>query len=142
MVSMKQIREQRLSEAHGVDLRELLQIALKRKWIVIATTGIVFGAVTLISFLIVPTYTAVGQILIEREPNILSFEDIFQIETFNDEYYQTQYKLLQSRALAGDTVDRMKLCERKEFTRAKNTSGPGRAKDLTKEPLPRRGAHR
>ncbi len=54
------------------------------------------------SFVVKPTYTAEGTLLIEKEPNILSFEDILQIESFNDDYFQTQYKLLQSRSLADD----------------------------------------
>ena len=135
---MKNIEKQGLSDGQGISLRELWRIALKRKWIVIASALAVLTVATLISFLTVPMYTAKGQILIEREPNILSFQDIFQIETFNDEYYQTQYKLLQSRALAGDTIDRMKLYENEEFLKGvvKDTGGGGG--DLKSDPLLRR----
>jgi capsular exopolysaccharide synthesis family protein len=135
---MKNIEKQGLSDGQGISLRELWRIALKRKWIVITTALAVFAAVTLISFLIVPTYTAMGQILIEREPNILSFEDIFQIETFNDDYYQTQYKLLQSRALAGDTIDRMRPYENKELVKAAFKDGKRGVEDLKNDPLARR----
>ncbi len=93
----------------AIDLRELWQIFLKKKWIVIMTALVICAAVTVVSFLTTPTYTAKGQILIEREPNILSFENMLQIEPLSDDYYQTQYKLLQSRSLAGDTIDRIKL---------------------------------
>src|SRR5512139_3651399 len=104
-----------LTDMPGISLHWLWQILLKRKWIVAATALALFAVVTLISFLTAPTYTAEGQILIEREPNILSFEDVFQIETFNDDYFQTQYKLIQSRALANDTIDRLKLYEDERF---------------------------
>jgi succinoglycan biosynthesis transport protein ExoP len=97
------------------NLREYWAVILKRKWTIISFALIVFVVVTIGSFVIKPTYTAKGTLLIEKEPNILSFEDIFQIETFNDDYFQTQYKLLQSRALADDTIDRLKLYENEKF---------------------------
>jgi len=103
------------SEVQGISLRELGLIFLKRKWIVISTVLAVLAVATLVSFMIIPTYIAVGQILIEREPNILSFEDAFQIEPFNDDYYQTQFRLLQSRALAAATIDRARLIENEAF---------------------------
>lgn len=135
---MKNIEKPGLTDGQGISLRELWRLALKRKWIVITTALAVFAVVTLISFLIVPTYTAVGQILIEREPNILSFENIFKIETFNDDYYQTQYKLLQSRALAGETIDRMRLSENNEFVKAAVKDGKRQGEDLKNNPLARR----
>jgi capsular exopolysaccharide synthesis family protein len=134
---MKNIEKQSLSDLPGISLRELWLIALRRKWIVIATALAVFAVVTLISFLMVPMYTAGGQILIEREPNILSFEDVFQIESFNDDYYQTQYKLLQSRALAGNTIDRTRLAENQEFVKAAIKNGKRRVGDLTNDPAAR-----
>ena len=98
-----------LSGQQEISLQELWRIVFKKKWLVMVIAAGVFALVALVSFLTTPTYTASGQLLIDREPNILSFEDIFQIEAFNDDYFQTQYKLLQSRALAGDTIDRMRL---------------------------------
>jgi capsular exopolysaccharide synthesis family protein len=107
---------------------------LKRKWLIIITALTVLASVTLASFLATPTYTAVGQLLIDREPNILSFEDIFQIETFNDDYFQTQFKLLQSRALIGNTIDRMRLSENEELVKAAIGGGKVRPEDLKNDP--------
>src|SRR5512140_2086765 len=135
---MKNGVKQGKPEAQGINLREIWRIALKRKWIVIATTLGLFAAVTLATFLTKPMYTAGGQIIIEREPNILSFEDVFQIETFNDDYYQTQYKLLQSRALAADTIDRMRLYENREFAKAAVSEGKPQGEMLKNDPLVRR----
>ena len=138
VVSMKNIEKKGFSDAQGISLSELWLIALKRKWIVITTALAVLAVATLVSFLVTPMYTAEGQVLIEREPNILSFEDILQIEPFNDDYYQTQYKLLQSRSLAGDTIDRMKLYENKKFVKAAIKDREPRAEDLKNDPLARR----
>jgi succinoglycan biosynthesis transport protein ExoP len=102
-------------EKAGINLQDYLAIILKRKWTIISFALVVVATVTIGSFLTKPTYTAKGTLLVEKEPNILSFQDIFQIETFNDDYVQTQYKLLQSRALANDTIDRLKLYENEKF---------------------------
>lgn len=102
-------------EKTEVNLRDFWAVILKRKWIVISFALAVLTTVTIASFWTKPTYTAKGTLLIEKEANILSFQDIFQIESFNDDYFQTQFKLLQSRTLANDTIDRLKLYENEKF---------------------------
>jgi succinoglycan biosynthesis transport protein ExoP len=99
----------------AIDLMEYWEVILKRKWTVLAFAVPLIVLVTILSFVIKPTYTAEGTLLIEKEPNILSFEDILQIETFNDDYFQTQYKLLQSRTLAGNVIEGRKLFENERF---------------------------
>jgi succinoglycan biosynthesis transport protein ExoP len=134
---MKNYEKPGSPDTPGISLHDLWQIVQKRRGLVLATTLAVFAIVTLVSFLIVPTYTATGQIAIEREPNILSFEDILQIETFNDDYYQTQYKLLMSRALAGDTIDRQKLDQNKAFVKTAIKGGDRRMAEVMADPLSR-----
>jgi succinoglycan biosynthesis transport protein ExoP len=134
---MKNYEKPGLQDATGISLHDLWQVIQKRRGLVLATALTVFAVVALISLLIVPTYTASGQILIEREPNILSFEDVLQIESFNDDYYQTQYKLLLSRALAGDTIDRMKLDENKDFVKTAIKGGDRRMAEVMASPLSR-----
>jgi polysaccharide biosynthesis transport protein len=126
-----------LPETPGLNLRDLLAVIQKRRGLIIAVALTIFATVTLVSWLTVPTYTATGEILIEREPNILSFEDVFQIESFNDDYYQTQYKLLLSRALAGDTIDRMKLDQNRDFVKAAIKDGENRMAELIGDPIAR-----
>jgi capsular exopolysaccharide synthesis family protein len=110
-----EVRQEQPEEGSAFDLREYWRVVLKRRLTVITFAAIVLAVVGLYSFLVRPTYTAKGTLLIEREPNILSFEEIFQIETFNDDYFQTQYKLLQSQTLAEDTIARLKLHENAAF---------------------------
>jgi len=135
---MKVPDKARAAEAPPISLKFLWQIFLRRKWIVAVTAAVILVAVTAISFLTPPTYTAKGQILIEREPNILSFENMFQIEPLSDDYYQTQYKLLQSRALAGETIDRIKLVENKAFLDRFFQGGSKPGVDPKADPLLRR----
>jgi len=108
----------------GAHLREYWTIVLKRKWTIISFALTVFTLVTLFSFLAKPIYTAKGTLLIEREPNILNFGQAFQIETFNDDYFQTQFKLLESRSLVDETINRVKLYENPNFAGNGSAKGP------------------
>lgn len=135
---MKNFENELLSGQQEISLRELWRTALRRRWIIVITVLTVLTLVTLYSFLVTPKYTAVGQLLIDREPNILSFEDIFQIESFKDDYFQTQYRLLQSRALAGYTIDRMRLHENYALVKAAVRDSKLWTEDLKNDPTVRR----
>jgi len=108
--------ETQANEIQEIDLRKYLDIIFRRRWSIISITVIAVSIALLISFTMRPRYTARGMVMIEKEPNILSFEDIFQIETFRDDYFQTQYKLLQSRSLAERTIEKLNLWTREEFS--------------------------
>jgi len=112
---MDEYREEEILEAKPLDLREYWRVLLKRKWTVAAFAVLLFAIVTIYSFVARPSYTARGTLLIEKEPNILTFEEVFRIETLMDDYYQTQFKLLQSWSLADNIIEKMKLQENPKF---------------------------
>lgn len=107
--------EPQVAEIGEIDLRKYVDIIYRRRWTIISVTLIAVAIALVVSFTMRPVYTARGMVMVEKEPNILSFEDIFQIETFRDDYFQTQYKLLQSRSLAERTINKLKLWEKEEF---------------------------
>lgn len=109
-----------------VNLLDYWRVVWKRRWNAAAIALIVIAVVGFRTFTVTPTYTAKGTLLIEKEPNILTFEEIFQIESFRDDYYQTQYKLLQSRALAENVVERLKLPEKIAAERKPKKGKPAR----------------
>jgi capsular exopolysaccharide synthesis family protein len=113
MQSYDEIKER--FEERETNLRDYWAVLMKRKWTVAAFALPLLAVVTIYSFVARPTYTAKGTLLIEKEPNILTFEEIFQIEAFNQDYYQTQYKLLESRSLAERTVERLGIYEDEEY---------------------------
>ena len=125
--------EPQVVDTGEIDLRKYFDVILRRRWTVISVTLIAAALSLIISFVTRPVYKASGTVMIEKEPNILSFEDIFQIETFRDDYFQTQYKLLQSRNLAERTIERLKLWEKKEFSGGKEVTA-----DELKNPVFRR----
>ncbi|MGB9835398.1 MAG: GumC family protein [Candidatus Saccharicenans sp.] len=114
--------ETQVSDLQEIDLRKYIDVLFRRRWTIISITMMAVAIALLISFTMRPRYTARGMVMIEKEPNILSFEDIFQIETFRDDYFQTQYKLLQSRSLAERTIDKLNLWGREEFSGKREVS--------------------
>jgi capsular exopolysaccharide synthesis family protein len=98
-----------------INLREYWEKIRRRKGTVLSVAAVVFVLAAFWTFVQKPTYTAKGTLLIEKEPNILSFEQVFQIQTMSDDFYQTQYKLLSGRTLADDVISRLKLYASEEF---------------------------
>ena len=77
-----------------IDILAYWRVVWKRRWLVLMFAAVVLAAAAVKTFTSTPIYSAKGTLLIEKEPNILTFEEILQIETLRDDYYQTQFKLL------------------------------------------------
>src|SRR5206468_10616874 len=72
-------------------------------------------------------YQATARVLIEAEKqNIVSFKEVVEQSQTSDTYYQTQYNLLASQALAAKTLDNWGLWEHSDF----GGPGPGRRRAL------------
>jgi polysaccharide biosynthesis transport protein len=99
-----------------IHLRDYLQIIMRRRWIVITFLLTVLTTVTIGTFMIKPQYRSTVTIKIDKEnPNILTFKDVYAVERPEEDYYQTQYKMLKSRNLAKRVIRQMKLDKNPEF---------------------------
>ena len=94
-----------------IDLLAYWQILLKRRWLVLGILASVLALTLLVTLLTPPVYRATSTLQIDREAM-----QIVQVEGMNTEgaansgdFYQTQYELLQSRALAERTADTLNL---------------------------------
>jgi succinoglycan biosynthesis transport protein ExoP len=122
---MKGLREQRtlpdpaeLSAEQPVEthLWEYVHVVLRRRNLVLVAFLAIVALTTVKTLLTQPVYEGVTSVLIERaDPNVLSFKEVQQAEAGRDDYYQTQYKLLQSRSLARRTIETMNLLNDPEF---------------------------
>src|SRR4030042_2930620 len=110
-----QIADYEVGEQQEINLREYWEKIRRRQGTVLSVTLGVFILGAFWTFTRKPVYTATSTLLIEKEPNILSFDQVLQIESGRDDYYQTQFKLLSSRRLADSVVDTLKLYENPEF---------------------------
>jgi capsular exopolysaccharide synthesis family protein len=108
---------------HFLDYVRLLS---KRRWTAISTFLVIVGAVAVLTYTATPVYEARAQLLIEAETqNVVSFREVIEQESSTIEYYTTQYRILQSRALARSTIDKLKLWNHPEFVRQDAQEGAG-----------------
>jgi len=99
----------------GPHLRDYLNVVLRRKWIVILFFLSVVVTVTLSSYLTKPVYKSTAVIKIDKEnPNILTFKDV-QVVDPDENYYETQYMILESRNLAKRTIQKLSLYKYPDF---------------------------
>jgi uncharacterized protein involved in exopolysaccharide biosynthesis len=92
---------------HFVDYLRLLS---KRRWTGIPVFLLVVVGVALMTYTATPVYEARTQLLIEAETqNVVTFQEVVEQERTTVEYYTTQYMILQSRALARTTIEKLKL---------------------------------
>src|SRR5215203_7375900 len=104
-----QLLQQPEDEHH---LTDYVRVVYKRRWVAVPALLIVFLVGALNSFRTTPLYEARTQLLIEKDtPKVASLNTMFQEQDgwYNDDFYQTQYKILQSRTLARRTVVLMNL---------------------------------
>jgi capsular exopolysaccharide synthesis family protein len=93
-----------------LSIQDYVRMLVKRRWAIAAVFIIVFGTVAFYTFTEVPIYKATAQILIERPtPRILDQGSASFDYLVGEEFYQTQYKLLESRALAKKLADKLQL---------------------------------
>jgi capsular exopolysaccharide synthesis family protein len=105
------------TEAH---LGDYVRVLHKHRWTATSALLVVFGSVTIYTFTATPVYEAKVRLLIETEnPNVVSFQEVIEQNKTTNDYYQTQYRMLEGRALARRTLDGAKLWSHPEFAGAK-----------------------
>jgi polysaccharide biosynthesis transport protein len=109
------------SEAHLLDY---VRILYKRRRVALTAFVIVMMAAAVYTFTTTPVYEARSRLLIESDnPNVVSFAEVINEEQAKADYYQTQYNILQSRALARRTIENLKLWDKAPFNAAAGESG-------------------
>ena len=99
--NIAQLAHQHDDERH---LMDYVRVLYKRRWVAIPAFLIVFAVGAINSYRKVTIYEARTQILIEKDtPKVGTLETMFQQTDgwYNDDFYRTQYRILQSRSLAG-----------------------------------------
>ena len=100
-------------EAHLLDHVRTLY---RHRWTALTAYGVIVLAAVIATFTATPVYEARTQLLIDPEnPNVISFKEVVAVDKASNEYYQTQYSILKSRALAKRTLARLNLWNRHEF---------------------------
>ncbi|MFZ5672254.1 MAG: GumC family protein [Pseudomonadota bacterium] len=105
------------ADADGFDFRKYLRILVKHRWVILGSLGICLLLSLIATFLMTPIYQATATLQIDREAaNVVQVEGLQTSENVGDpQFYQTQYELLQSRALAERAVAAIGLAEDQKF---------------------------
>ena len=106
---------------------DYVRVVYKRRWVAIPVFLTVFTIGAINSYRTTPLYQASTQILIEKDtPKVGDLSTIFQQNDgwYNDDFYQTQFRLLQSRSLARKTAEAMKLDSHPGMARVQEIRAP------------------
>jgi len=83
-----------------------------------------------------PVYKATTRVLIEREaPKVLNMQELLPVDASSTEFYQTQYKILQSRSLALRVIRTLNLSENVAFNRERPDDNQAANKSVREERL-------
>ncbi len=98
------------SAGEQIDLQHYLRILRKNKWPITIFTAFVTMLAAYYAYTATPIYQSTSTLLIEsQKANIISIEELYGVDSNSGDYYQTQYELLRSRALAARVVKRLGL---------------------------------
>jgi len=104
------------SEAREVHLLDYVKVVYKRRWTAVTIFLLVLGGVSTYTFTATPVFEAKARLLIEADQqNVVNFKQVVEEDQTKADYYQTQYNILQSRALARRTLDELRLWDKSAF---------------------------
>lgn len=91
-----------------VDLREYLDVLRRRRKTIVLCAVAALVVALLYTLSQTPTYTATATVQIEQErQGSLAFEDMWSSWSSREAFYQTQYRLLASRVVAGRVAEKL-----------------------------------
>ena len=94
----------------GINLRDYWRVITKHRWLILAVFCAVVAVNTVVALNEIPYYTAKTSVLIEeKSPQVLDIQQALVESSWAYDYYQTQYRILQSRALAAQVIQQLRL---------------------------------
>ncbi len=99
-----------------IDLLKLWNSLWRRKWSILSLVLAVMMVAALAVLVVTPIYRAAATLLIEQKAaKVVSIEQVYGLDGMGNEYLQTQFELLKSRALAERVVRQLNLTTHPEF---------------------------
>jgi polysaccharide biosynthesis transport protein len=109
-------------------LLDYARVVVKRRHVALTAFTVVTLGALVYSFTATPMYEGRVQLLIESDdPNVVNFQQVTgdkvnANQLSRQDYYQTQYRLLQSRSVATKVIDTLKLWDNEELSPAEGGS--------------------
>ena len=99
-----------------INLRDYLYVIQKRRWTVITVFAVIVITVAILTFTATPIYEATARLIIDKEnPNVVSIQEVMSVDASGSDYYQTQYKIIESRTVAREVIRHLNLDKSEEF---------------------------
>ncbi|MBW1857782.1 MAG: GumC family protein, partial [Deltaproteobacteria bacterium] len=99
-----------------INLRDYLYVIQKRRWTVLTVFAVIVITVAILTFTATPIYEATVRLIIDKEnPNVVSIQEVMSVDASGSDYYQTQYKIIESRTVARAVMRRLNLDKSEEF---------------------------
>lgn len=119
----------------GLHVREYLRVVRRHRWLVTGVFLVCVVTAAVWTFLQVPIFQASATVLIDPEPpKVLNIQDVTQMGAPTQDYYQTQYEIIKSRAVLARAIESLNLKARMpELAAARDPEGALLA-GLTVEP--------
>jgi len=104
------------TDEQQIDIRNYFQVMMKRRWTIISVFTIVFVSVFIYTLTATPIYQSTVRLVIEKEnPNVVSIQEVMSVDASTTDYYITQYKIIESRTIAREIINRLNLKDSEEF---------------------------
>ena len=117
----------------AADLRAYGRLLRKRRWTVLTLFFVLFTLVLIGTLKQRPLYRAAALLEIQTEnPQLVSLEQLFAVDSISDSYLETQYKVLRSDTLARRVIEQLRLDTLAEFNPPPRWWSAGRKQE---EPL-------
>lgn len=101
-----------------IDLRQYWLTVMRHKWGILGFAFIVTLLTTMVVLSLEPVYRATATLLIEsKQAKVVSIEQVYGLDSANNEYYLTQFEILKSRKLAEKVIQKHNLVGHPEFNR-------------------------
>ena len=110
---MRAVHEPVRAARTTADLRDYLKVVWKRRWSILGILAVtVASAIIFISYQ-TPIFDAWATVLIDpQSPRVVNIQDVAQESASSQDYYATQYKIIESRPIVEGAIRRMGLKER------------------------------
>ena len=103
-------------QEQAIDLKAYWYIVKRHLWSILGLATMAALLATLMVYDIPPVYSSTASLMIEsQQSKVLMMGDVYDVQSLNDQYFETQYEILKSRDLAQKVIDKLKLAQHPEF---------------------------
>lgn len=99
-----------------IDLRKYFAVINRAKWRILLLAILVAALSVFVVLNMKPLYSSKATLLIEaQQAKAVKIEEVYGINSMQQEYYLTQFEILKSRSIAETVIERLKLAEHPDF---------------------------